>query len=88
MKYYENMRLLYEIESRVRNLRDDSEEREREEQMRRQEKNNNQTRNQNRNSQPERRQPDELGIQNVQWPASLSGNEVHVRELAKQRREI
>lgn len=89
MKYYENMRLVYEIESRVRNLRDNGEEREREEQMRRQEKNNNQTRDENQNSQPERRQPHEFGrIQNVQWPASLSENEAHCSELAKQRREI
>jgi hypothetical protein len=91
MKYYENMRLVYEIESRVRNLRNAGEEneREREERMRRQEKNNNQTREQNQNSEPEQSQPNRFSrIQNVQWPASLRGSEVYFGELAKQRREI
>lgn len=56
MKYYENMRLVYEIESRVRELRNQSEEneREREEKNRRQEKNGNQTQEQNQKSEPER----------------------------------
>lgn len=80
MKYYENMRLVYEIESRVRNLRNDTEE-----QMHDQEK----TREQNQNSQPERREPHKKldRSQNVRWLAPR-GNEVHFGELAKQRREI
>ncbi|MDR3762593.1 MAG: hypothetical protein P4M01_00705 [Acidobacteriota bacterium] len=55
MKYYENMRLVYEIESRVRDLRNASEEqqREREEQDRKPKKNNDRTQ-QNQNSTPER----------------------------------
>jgi hypothetical protein len=57
MKYYENMRLVYEIESRVRDLRNATEEseREREEKNRHRDKNNNQTQEQNQNSEPERR---------------------------------
>ncbi len=60
MKYYENMRLVYEIESRVRTLRNATDESEREERNRRHEKNNNQTQEQNQNSEPERRQQQEL----------------------------
>jgi hypothetical protein len=80
MKYYENMRLVYEIESRVRDLRNQSEEtqREREEQNRRQQKksNTNQTQEQNQNSEPDRReQHDYSRGQNAQWLALLNGNE-------------
>ena len=55
MKYYENMRLVYEIESRVRDLRNASEESEREQKNRRHEKGHDQTQEQNQNSEPERR---------------------------------
>lgn len=60
MKYYENMRLVYEIESRVRDLRNASDESEREERNRRREKNNNQTQEQNQNSKPDQRQHSEF----------------------------
>jgi hypothetical protein len=91
MKYYENMRLVYEIESRVRDLRNASEEneREREERSRHHEKNNNQTQEQNQNNQPQPggRQDFSLG-QSWRWLASMGGREVHIGELAMQRREI
>jgi hypothetical protein len=91
MRYYENMRLVYEIESRVRDLRNATEEneRERQERNRRQEKNNNQTQEQNQNSEPERRQHDELrGSHNVRWMGQLGGSDWNLVELARQRREI
>lgn len=96
MKYYENMRLVYEIESRVRDLRNASDESEREERNRRREKNNNQTQEQNQNSEPDRRQHGEYsGGHDVRLLASLNGNEqcletypdTNPRHLAKQRRE-
>jgi hypothetical protein len=89
MRYYENMRLVYEIESRVRDLRNASEEseRQREERNRRYEKNKNQTQEQNQNSEPDRLEPRE----HAQWLASLIGNErsigTNFGSLAKQRRE-
>lgn len=55
MKYYENMRLVYEIESRVRELRNASDESEREQKNRRLE-NNGPAQEQNQNNGPERRQ--------------------------------
>jgi hypothetical protein len=91
MRYYENMRLVYEIESRVRDLRNATEEseREREERNRRQEKNNNQTQQQNQNSEPERRKHNEFrGGQNVRWMRPLSGSDCNLGELARQRRQI
>jgi DNA segregation ATPase FtsK/SpoIIIE-like protein len=89
MKYYENMRLVYEIESRVRDLRNASDESEREEKNRRREQNHNQTQEQNQNSEPDQRQHGEYGRgQNVHWQASPNGNEQYFRTLAKQRREI
>jgi len=76
MKYYENMRLVYEIESRVRTLRNASEESEREQRNRRQEKNNNQTQEQNQKSEPEQREHHQysLGL-DAQMLASLNGME-------------
>jgi hypothetical protein len=93
MKYYENMRLVYEIESRVRDLRNATEEseseREREEKSRHREKNSNQTQEQNQNSEPEKRDHRDYsrGL-NGQLLASLNGNEQHLWNLAMQRREI
>jgi hypothetical protein len=92
MKYYENMRLVYEIESRVRDLRNASDESEREERNRRREKNSNQTQEQNQNSEPDRRPHREFSRgQNEQLLASLNGNEpcfgMYPGNLAKQRRE-
>ena len=78
MKYYENMRLVYEIESRVRELRNQSEEneREREEKSRQREKNGNQTQEQNQKSEPEQREHHQysLGL-DAQMLASLNGME-------------
>ena len=93
MKYYENMRLVYEIESRVRVLRNASDESEREERNRRREKDNNQTQEQNQNSEPDRGQHREFSCgQSAQLLASLNGNENFGRypEMVakKQRREI
>jgi len=93
MRYYENMRLVYEIESRVRNLRNASDESEREEQNRRRQKNNNQTQEQNQNNEPDRRQHGEYSPgRNFQLQASLDGNEqcfaTYTVTLAQQRREI
>jgi hypothetical protein len=89
MKYYDNMRLVYEIESRVRDLRNASDESEREEKNRRREKNDNQTQEQNQNSEPDQRQHREYGRgQNVQWLASPNGNEQYFKMHAEQRREI
>jgi len=77
-KYYENMRLVYEIESRVRELRNQSEEneREREEKSRQREKNGNQTQEQNQKSEPEQREHHQysLGL-DAQMLASLNGME-------------
>lgn len=89
MKYYENMRLVYEIESRVRDLRRDTDESEREEKNRHREKNNNQTQEQNQNNEPDRRQNREFSRgQNVLLLASLDGNELNCGIFARQRREI
>lgn len=95
MKYYENMRLVYEIESRVRDLRNASEEneREREERNRRHEKNNNQTQEQNQNSEPDQRKPHEYSCgENARWLASLSGSKEYIEmdfgSLAMQRRKL
>jgi len=89
MKYYENMRLVYEIESRVRTLRNASEESEREQRNRRQEKNNNQTQEQNQNNEPERHQPRDFSrAVNPQWLAALDGCELYPGQLAKQRSEL
>ncbi len=93
MKYYENMRLVYEIESRVRDLRNASDESEREQKNRRREKNNNQTQEQNQNSEPDRRPQREFSRgQNAQYVASLNGSELDRMSypgiLAKQRRDI
>jgi hypothetical protein len=92
MRYYENMRLVYEIESRVRNLRNASDESEREEQNRRQ-KNHNQTQEQNQNNEPDRHQHGEYSPgRNFQLLASLDGNEhclaAYTATLAQRRREI
>lgn len=99
-KYYENMRLVYEIESRVRDLRNQTEENERERQERylRQEKNENRTREQNQNSEPD---PGPAGIRMFaamhsefslghgwEWIASLKNTELYVGEFAVQRRAI
>jgi hypothetical protein len=76
MKYYENMRLVYEIESRVRDLRNASDETEREQKNRRREKNNNQTQEQNQNSEPDWRQHREFSReQNEQLLASTLENQ-------------
>lgn len=75
MKYYENMRLVYEIESRVRELRNASEEneREREEKSREREKNNNQTQEQNQKSEPDQREYHNYSLDlNAQMLASLN----------------
>ncbi len=89
MKYYENMRLVYEIESRVRTLRNASEESEREERNRRHEKINNQTQEENQNSEPGRRQRRDFSrAPNPQWLASLDGSEFYLGKLAKQRSEL
>jgi hypothetical protein len=88
MKYYENMRLVYEIESRVRDLRNASEEneRQREEQNRQQQKNHNQTQEQNQNSAPERME-NPRGLE-AQIPASPNRSELRMWSLAVQRREL
>ncbi len=90
MKYYENMRLVYEIESRVRDLRNATDEKQQNQQNQpnqRQEKN--QTREQNQNSEPERRQLHEYTReQNVQVLALLNGKDESLGILAKQRRQI
>jgi hypothetical protein len=92
MKYYENMRLVYEIESRVRVLRNASDESEREEKSRPREKNGNQTQEQNQNNEPDRGQHREFSCgQNAQLLASLNGNEhfgMYPAMVAKQRREL
>lgn len=91
MRYYENMRLVYEIESRVRNIRND--ESEREEQNRRRQKDHNRTQEQNQNNEPDRHQHGEYSPgRNFQLLASLNGNEpcfaTYTVTLAHQRREI
>lgn len=86
MKYYENMRLVYEIESRVRDLRNanDDTQREREDKDRRQRKNQDQTQEQNQNSTPERMDT-QRGLE-AQIPASPK-SELRRGGLAMQRRE-
>jgi hypothetical protein len=91
MKYYENMRLVYEIESRVRDLRNATEEseREREEKSRPREQNNNRTLEQNQNSEPDRRPHLEYSRgQHLQLLASLQVNESYPGTLETDRREI
>lgn len=85
MKYYENMRLVYEIESRVRDLRNSTEEnqREREEKDRQRQKENNQTQ-QNQNSTPERLQ-NSRGLQAL-LPASPK-SDLRMIAVAMQRRQ-
>lgn len=86
MKYYENMRLVYEIESRVRTLRNATDESEREERNRRHDKNNNRTQEQNQNSEPGRRQQHDYSrAPNPRWLAALDGSEFYPGKLAKQR---
>jgi hypothetical protein len=84
MKYYENMRLVYEIESRVRELRNSSDDGESQEKPK-----NNQTREQNENSQPKQRNPQHnaLGGQ-TQWLALLGGNEMNTLAMAQTRSEL
>jgi hypothetical protein len=93
MRYYENMRLVYEIESRVRNLRNASDESEREEQNQRRLKDHNQTQEQNENNMPDRNHHGEYSPgRNIQLLASLNGNEqcfaTYTVPLAQRRREI
>jgi hypothetical protein len=93
MKYYENTRLVYEIESRVRELRNTGEG-EREEEYRRMEKNNNRT--QQQKSEPEQRQVLEFSRdQDGQVLASLRRNvqgfeskQENPEMIARQRREL
>jgi hypothetical protein len=90
MKYYENMRLVYEIESRVRELRNASEEneREREDKNRRRQKNGNQTQEQNQKSEPERRENPQFSLGGgAQLLASLNGMAVTL-ETCEQRRKL
>jgi hypothetical protein len=91
VKHYENMRVVYEIESRVRDLRNSSRESEREQRDRLLEKNNNQT--QNQNNEPDRRRHREFSLgQSAQLLASLNGSGLcfgtYRGNLAKLRREI
>jgi hypothetical protein len=73
MKYYENTRLAYELESRVRELRQAGDESEREEKNRSLEKNNNQTEEQK--SQPEGGEQRELSHErNALLLVGLSGS--------------
>jgi hypothetical protein len=98
MKYYENTRLAYELESRVRELRKAGDESEREEKNRSLEKNNNQT---EQKSQPEGGEQRELSRErNGLLLAGLSGSEPGVGidlginpgtdpvMVARQRREL
>jgi hypothetical protein len=90
MKYYENMRLVYEIESRVRELRNATEENERErEEKNRQRDKNNQTQEQNQKSEPERREHREY-VQGIEQRllAALNGKEWCGWIPAMQRRDI
>jgi hypothetical protein len=99
-KYYENMRLVYEIESRVRDLRNQTEEneRERQEQNQRQEKNRNQTQEQNQKSEPEPGPAAGATFAAVhgifdfgrteEWIGLLKSTELYFGELAVQRREL
>jgi hypothetical protein len=91
VKHYENMRVVYEIESRVRDLRNSSRESEREQRDRLLEKNNNQT--QNQNNEPDGRRHREFSLgQSAQLLASLNGSGpcfgTYRGNLAKLRREI
>ena len=93
MKYYENMRLVYEIESRVRNLRNANDENEREEQNRRRQKSHDQTQEQNQNSEPDRHQNGEYSPErNFQLLASLDESKqclaTNTVTLVSRRREI
>jgi hypothetical protein len=70
------MRLVYEIESRVRDLRNASDDNEREQKNRRQEKNHNQTQEQNQNSEPDWRPHRQYSReQNTELLASQPENE-------------
>ena len=74
VKHYENLRLVYEIESRVRDLRNASGESEHEQRDQRLEKNNNQTQHQYQNNAPHRPQHREFSSsQSPQMLASLNG---------------
>jgi hypothetical protein len=93
VKHYENMRVVYEIESRVRDLRNSSRESEREQRDRLLEKNNNQTQNQNQVNEPDARRQREFSRgESPQLLASLNGSEqcfgTYRGNLAKLRREI
>jgi len=93
VKHYENLRVVYEIESRVRDLRNSSRESEREQRDRLLEKNNNQTQNQNQNNEPDGRRHREFSLgQSAQLLASLNGSGqcfgTYRGNLAKLRREI
>jgi hypothetical protein len=81
---------VYEIESRVRDLRNATEEseREREEKSRHPEKPSNQTQEQNQNSEPDRREHQgySRGLE-AQMLVSLNGNELRLWSIAMQRRE-
>jgi hypothetical protein len=90
MKYYENMRLVYEIESRVRDLRNASEESEREREQKSvpRDKNDNRTQEQNQNTEPDRpRQREYTSSQNSQLLASFNRNERSFGSFTEQRRE-
>jgi hypothetical protein len=85
MKYYENMRLVYEIESRVRELKNSSDDGDNQEKQ----KKNDQTREQNENSQPERRnQKHEVVGGQTQWLALRSGSDELPVIAAAQRSEL
>jgi hypothetical protein len=99
MKYYENTRVVYEIESRMRELRNSSDESERQQKDRRLEQNNNRTRKQK--SEPERREQQEFSReQDRPVLASLIGSQQDIQgklkadpetkpePLARQRREL
>jgi hypothetical protein len=95
MKYYENTRLAYELESRVRELRNADDESEHEQKNRSLEKNNNQTEEQK--SQPEGGEQRELSRERIGLLlAGLSGSEPGVgidlgtdpAMAARQRREL
>jgi hypothetical protein len=87
------MRLVYEIESRVRNLRNANDENEREEQNRRRQKSHDQTQEQNQNSEPDRHQNGEYSPErNFQLLASLDESKqclaTNTVTLVSRRREI
>ena len=96
VKYYENMRLVYEFESRVRDLRNQSEENERERQDRSREhdKSRKQEPEQNQKTEPEGPHHREYSRdENLRWLASLRSGEAvvamrKIENLATQRGEL